>query len=364
MAHKYLYKGLLSLLGIMALFSSCKTEHEDALSPYTEVESFTFENNNKTFDAVILGDSIVVYWLVYNTMPTTITPTINISKGAAISPKSGEPVSFSETTVYTVTAEDGTEKKYKLKPQANKPTPVISNIKSQFTETNLSWGKDYQYYMGESLHIIGQYFLTGNTADEVSVSLKQISNSITRNLKVEEISDCKIETNIPYGDMELDSGYYDVQILLKDKLMTSDRIWIAPTNPQKLKEATYKSLVELGGTTDEDGRIWFTYESDDYTMKYYPNPVSKIIFRVSKSPDESLWMKRKAYTGVDLKKEGNRFSACVPKGVTGYVQEVLIYFDYYCALDNRPAIKSSSINYYYKDDKGKYNGVFIYGTPQ
>jgi len=110
-------------------FLSCqKTNYDQLKRPYTDVLSFKIASEYKGIDslnAVISGDSISIYWDPATPLPNTITPSIQVAAGATILPASGQAVPFNNKTVFTVTAEDGTTKTYRLAPQTNHPVPVI-----------------------------------------------------------------------------------------------------------------------------------------------------------------------------------------------------------------------------------------------
>lgn len=111
---------LFVLVLLLSIASACKKEYTDF--PYHNIEQFEVSIDEKSnIDAVINGDSIVLYWPPFITMPDSITPQIKVSERATILPASGKKVAFSDKTTYTVTAEDGNSKVYHLKRLNNQP---------------------------------------------------------------------------------------------------------------------------------------------------------------------------------------------------------------------------------------------------
>src|SRR5262249_43347301 len=97
-------------------FSACKKDKEYTKYPYNNIERFALKSySNDTIKGVIIKDTVFVYWDASAKLPESITPSIVISERATISPASGTAVSPAASPVYTVTAEDGTIRKYQLK---------------------------------------------------------------------------------------------------------------------------------------------------------------------------------------------------------------------------------------------------------
>ena len=112
---------------VLLLAVSCKKEA--ALRPYTDIVNFTVTSpDGEPIKAAIDGDSIVIYWPIGKELPETLTPVINVAEGATISPASGEEVSLREAVQYTVKAETGDRKTYRLHVPNNKPKPYVSTL--------------------------------------------------------------------------------------------------------------------------------------------------------------------------------------------------------------------------------------------
>jgi hypothetical protein len=127
--NKYTRNTFFSALGTIAVFSavlfSCKKE--DAEIPYNDIVNYTVDVEGETVKAAVDNDRIILYWPLEKEIPATITPVINVSKNAGISPASGVAVSTTETVVYTVTSETGAERKYTLYIPNNRVKPYIKS---------------------------------------------------------------------------------------------------------------------------------------------------------------------------------------------------------------------------------------------
>src|SRR5690606_14000249 len=99
------------LLAGFCLLASCKKEYETAPTPYNEITSFkiAYLDGQDTLRAIIDGETIHIVWpaTLDWPVPETVHPEIKISPDASVSPASGEAISLSSGTTYTVTAADG-----------------------------------------------------------------------------------------------------------------------------------------------------------------------------------------------------------------------------------------------------------------
>jgi len=121
----YKIAGFLSIA--LLVIVSCKKEA--ALRPYTDILNFTVSSpDGEPIKAAIDGDSIVIYWPIGKEVPETLTPVIHVAEGATISPASGEEVSLREAIRYTVKAETGATKTYRLHIPNNTPKPYVKTF--------------------------------------------------------------------------------------------------------------------------------------------------------------------------------------------------------------------------------------------
>lgn len=226
------------LLFITAL-SCSKTKYEQLERPYSRIERFTLGGYNAldSLDAVINDNEIMVYWSAEAELPKKIKPHIALSAGASISPASGEEVAFSESTTYTVTAEDGTETKYQLKPIINEAIPTLSGFEDL---NSWSWGTRYQ------VKINGEYFLTSNNVADIRVHAQRLRDGFELDLEVdkEKTINTQLVVDLPKFTTEQDSGAHRVWVQVGEFPSNTMEIWI---NQPKLEYVTSSySLKEMG----------------------------------------------------------------------------------------------------------------------
>ena len=125
MQNRYQIKTIIFFCICTALiFSSCKKEYLQ--SPYKDIESFVIKDAlNNNISAALIGDSIIVYWPPFQNVPAKQKPEITLSANASISPVSGQEIDFKTGVTYTVTAQDGSTRKYTLKLAENIPSPFF-----------------------------------------------------------------------------------------------------------------------------------------------------------------------------------------------------------------------------------------------
>jgi hypothetical protein len=115
------------LFSCFLLAAACKKETEYISYPYSNIVAFSFSDAaGQPVKAAVSGDSLLIYWPAYLVQPQNITPVITISDKATISPASGTPVPLVTGTAYTVTAQNGSTKKYYLKLIQNQPDIYIN----------------------------------------------------------------------------------------------------------------------------------------------------------------------------------------------------------------------------------------------
>lgn len=261
-------KMLFGLLFLATAFSACKkTEYEQLMRPYNNIERFTISGYGEldSIGAVVAGDSIKVYWSGDTELPQKIRPSVKVSAGAAISPASGEEVAFSESTVYTVTAEDGTVRKYVLKPVVSKAIPVLAGFVNE-----LNWnysGPDWQWGNGKKLKINGQYFLHYNDASSVKVYAQRLRDGYEFDLPVdpEQTTSTQVALDLPKLTAELDSGMHRIWVKVGDFPSNGLDVWIA--QPQIADITKSVTLREAGQPIYIGDSLHFTLEVDETRME-------------------------------------------------------------------------------------------------
>lgn len=268
---------LYGLLIFVAAFTSCKkTEYEQTKRPYNTMAYFTIGGyaDLDSINAVITDNEITLYWSADSVLPKKIKPRILVSEGATVSPASGEEVSFSESTVYTVTAEDGTERQYTLKPVQHEAIPVLAGFADESHWGGL--GPDWQYGKGKKLKINGQYFLHYNDASGIRVYAQRMRDGFEFDLEVDpaETSTTQVAVDLPKLTAELDTGMHRIYVQVGDYPSNSLEVWVAPPS---LIDVAKITLREAGQTIYIGDKMHFDVEIDETKMepelfeKYYNN---------------------------------------------------------------------------------------------
>ncbi|WP_437824193.1 DUF5018 domain-containing protein [Tenacibaculum mesophilum] len=112
------------------------------LSSENKILSFSVILNNQTINAEINQDSNIISFNTGELDISSLTPTISISEYASISPNNSNSQNFETPVTYTVTAENGEQREYKV--IAN--MPVINNYRSY-----------YLYYIRANMVISGKF---------------------------------------------------------------------------------------------------------------------------------------------------------------------------------------------------------------
>jgi len=247
-----------------------KTEYEYEKRPYNNIESFVLRGyTGDSINATINNEDIIVYWASEVSVPATIKPNIVVSPGASISPASGTDVVFSTTTVYTVTAEDGTKKTFRLKPVINTAIPRISAI----SPNNLHW------ISGTLLTVSGEYFLTGDTAD-VHVYAERLRDGFEFDLPIDysKLTMTNITANLPAYTNTLDTGLHKIRVKIGNRVSDEKLVTL------RMPDITFSNLMHM--TFEEAGKQVAAGDSvtlkfwDDYNgnvVKWYAKRFTKLV---------------------------------------------------------------------------------------
>jgi len=157
----YIFKINLSIIVCLFIAVSCKKEYPPL--PYAEMVNFNIKGNNgEVIKGAIENNEITLYWPPEQAVPENITPVITVAEKATVHPASGSTVPFTENTTFTVTAEDGTVLKYRLRPVINSTKPYITNINMT------AYGTKLFAIIQEEILISGDYFNTDPGKTQVS----------------------------------------------------------------------------------------------------------------------------------------------------------------------------------------------------
>ncbi len=99
---------IIALFAVSVLFVSCEKE-KSSLN-----ELYTFGFQDVTVHGLIAGTILNIY-VPYGTDYSNLIPLGEIPEGAIISPAFGTALDFTEDVIFTITAEDGTEKVYTVR---------------------------------------------------------------------------------------------------------------------------------------------------------------------------------------------------------------------------------------------------------
>lgn len=135
-------KNFYILATLVILLFSCKKEYPDY--PYADLQQFIIKDaKGNDLKAAIRGQEIILYWPPFQEVPDSISPITVVSERAAISPVSGKKVPFNNATSYTVTAQNGITKQYKLKLALNQLKPELSMVSSALVGTSFALSGDF-----------------------------------------------------------------------------------------------------------------------------------------------------------------------------------------------------------------------------
>lgn len=250
----------------------CKKTTEYEKRPYTDIESFVLKGYaGDSLTASINNNDIIIYWASEAAAPATITPAIVVSPGAAISPASGTAVAFNSSTVYTVTAEDGTVKKYNLKPVINKPIPRIATI---------SPGSSMVWISSTWLTITGEYFLVGDTSD-VHVYMERMRDGFEFDLVLDytKLSMTNISANLPAYNNSMDTGMHKLRVKIGNRVSEEKEVNLHFPDITYTNMA-YMTWVEAGQTLKAGDsmtlKIWDNYNGN--VIKWYMKKFTKLVF--------------------------------------------------------------------------------------
>ncbi|MGE9313634.1 hypothetical protein ACLOAU_18425 [Niabella sp. CJ426] len=268
---KVLYSSIIMLMAVAVLASCTKTEYDHQKQPYNDIKVFTIAGSyGAPVKGLVKDDTITVYWNPDVAMPATITPEIIISDKAVISPASGTAVSFKDTTTYTVTAEDGSVRKYRLQIALNVPTPVLKS-----TNNPVPWLNTTQ------LTIAGEYFLANTDTSQISVYMQRMSDGIEIPLTLikNRISNYTIVANLPTFSAEQDTGIHRLFVKAGYRIAQSiDVRFVIPA----ITNATYtSSFVQDGQALRTGDSLQINYALTDNlggaVSRYYTRNTKEIL---------------------------------------------------------------------------------------
>lgn len=185
-------KNFYILATLLILLFSCKKEYPD--SPYADLQQFIIKDaKGNDLKAAINGEEVILYWPPFQEVPDSISPVTVISERASISPVSGKKVPFNNETSYTVTAQNGTTKQYKLKLALNQLKPDVSMVSSALVGTSFALSGDF--FIPDTART--KVFVIDNKGKDI-----QLKNVVSIN-----------QLNIWFYLPELEEGSYKVKMI-------------------------------------------------------------------------------------------------------------------------------------------------------
>jgi hypothetical protein len=208
---QHVYKLLLSIFFIAAVAQSCrKTEYEYEKRSENDIRQFVIVGSTgDSVKCLINADTINVYWNPDVALPTTIRPIIAVSEKATVSPASGESVALNENTTFSVTAENGQTRTYRVKIVYAMPIPNVSSATDK-----IIWMNSTQ------INIYGEYFLANTDTAAISAYLRRTSDGLEIPLELQRnrITNYSIVANLPEFSAEQEVGLHQLFVKTGDRV--------------------------------------------------------------------------------------------------------------------------------------------------
>ncbi len=194
---------------IVLLFVACKkTKKDDPIPKSSSKDVLSFELaglNPKVTATIDNNQATVTFTLPFRTDLTKLKPTIRVSDKATISPASDTEVDMSKALTYTVTAEDGSTKSYKIVAQPE--------IRLLFYNTNTGTS---QVTDNKTLAAITNQTLATNWTDMISIGTTQVLFYDEKTGKVSVADNLSFTKN---NDFSIESGLYSATYLGSNSIL-------------------------------------------------------------------------------------------------------------------------------------------------
>ncbi|RYF26486.1 MAG: hypothetical protein EOO42_01430 [Flavobacteriales bacterium] len=292
------------------VLSSCKKEYENIKKPYNEIQRFAMAGYTglDSLHASIVDDQIVVNWSATIPVPEKAKPMIRISSGAAIAPASGTEIDFKDGTSYTVTAEDGTQRVYKIKINKLDPMP---RLLTAVTPVQFGWLNSL------TIGLTGEYFLSGGGASAIKVYLQRVKDGVEVDLPVpaNSFTQTTLTANLPTFDLACDTGWH--KVFLKVGNLASQSVDVYMSQPM-IREAKITSSFEQEGQTVAIGQqLKFNYSiTDDFggaVARYYTGKIKSFWIGARKGNTSYV-----SFEATILKVTDNEVSFTIPQSAAIY----------------------------------------------
>jgi hypothetical protein len=163
---------------------------------YNFIETFSVDlgAGEAAMQASVRGDSIYLYWPQYLPQPENITPVITVADKAGVQPASETQIAFETGVTYTVTAEDGSQKKYVLKVVINQALPWFEATVGQVE-------------VGTEMILNGDFFIPDAAMTHVYMIAE--GSTVETELTIVQITETRINVQVP-ADFAM--GPYKVKV--------------------------------------------------------------------------------------------------------------------------------------------------------
>lgn len=260
------------------IVSSCKKEYETIKKPYNEIRRFAIAGyaGLDSLHASVVNDQIVVNWSATAPQPEKVKPVISVSSGATIAPVSGTEVEFKDGVSYTVTAEDGTERIYKLKIKRMEAIPKLLAVSPA---TGLSW-IDFSV-----LNLTGEYFLAGGGAANIKVYLQRKKDGVEVDLPLVEtlLRQTTMRVNMPAFTLASDTGWHKIWLKVGNEASQGIDTYIA--KPMLRNATTVATFAQKGQALSVGQTLTINYNiTDNYgggVTRYYKGKFNSVWFSLT-----------------------------------------------------------------------------------
>jgi hypothetical protein len=245
----------------MLASASCKKEYP--AFPYHQIERFTVKDSaGNNLQASVINNEIIVYWPPFQSRPDSITPTIQLSERAVVSPASGIKVAFATSTVYTVKAEDGSTQVYRLKPAINQPPLTNMRITTTSFRINATLAVFGEFIVADTA--VTRLYLVNKNNTEIPVPVSQVT----------KIHTAGIYFTVPFSNA-IDTGTYQLKIVNNNRTAT-----VGPFQLLMPSMATADFTFPPNSGTVKRGNA-LTIQVTGGSQKYYGGKFSYAIFRAA-----------------------------------------------------------------------------------
>ena len=205
------------VLLLFSLLLACSSKPETPLRKGNTIRLFQLDINGDIFNGRIDQENNSISFDLYGAEVRSLTPTIEISEGARVSPSSGVTQDFSEDVFYTVTSENQEQRRYRV---------IVNNTPFSSENAILNF--------------------------EIEIDGETVQARVDENLK----------------EIAFESGSYDISALAP-QIVLSDRATISPASGEVVDftvPVIYTVTAENGDSVDYTLAINKAFKVDAYTL--------------------------------------------------------------------------------------------------